>query len=310
MNNRLLSVIGFAVVISTVASFAVYRLISARLVANARPPTSNIVVASRNLEVGTLIRSTDLAQSEWTGPMPKGAFSNPQDALGRGVVAAIYSGEPILDTRVAAKGAGAGLAATIPPGMRAVALRVNEVVGVAGFVTPGMRVDVLIAGTPPNNKSPELGTRTKTLLQNIEVLSAGQNIQKDAEGKPVPVAVVNVLVTPEQAEILSLASNETRIQLVLRNPMDTEQSKTRGTTLASLFKDSSTESPAGPEPAHPPARRVAVKPPPPQDPIPVAKAPERVYVPVIVEVIHGARKTETRFQEEQVDETAPEVTPR
>ena len=128
------------------------------------------------------------------------------------------------------------MAAMIPKGKRAVAVRVNEVVGVAGFVLPGMRVDVLVSGNPPNQAAnANLGTETKTILQNIEVLSAGQSIQKDAENKPVSVQVVNLLVTPEQAEALSLASNEARIQLVLRNPLDTDEAKTPGTAMAYLF---------------------------------------------------------------------------
>src|SRR5215475_870307 len=129
------------------------------------------------------------------------------------------------------KGAGAGLAATIPPGMRAVAVRVNDIVGVAGFIRAGTHVDVLIAGTHPKGNG-GLGTLTKTLLQNVEVISAGQDITKDAEGKPVNVGVVNMLVTPEQAEVLSLASNETRIQLILRNPLDKAVTKTSGTSIA------------------------------------------------------------------------------
>ena len=122
----------------------------------------------------------------------------------------------------------------IPPGMRAVAVRVNEVVGVAGFVVPGMRVDVLISGNKPGGDN-ELGTVTKTLLQNLEVLSAGQDYKKDAEGKPIAVQVVNMLVTPEQAEQLSLASNQTAIQLILRNPLDHDVAKTPGTALSYLF---------------------------------------------------------------------------
>ena len=105
--------------------------------------------------------------------------------------------------------------------MRAVAIRVNDVAGVAGFVTPGMRVDVLISGAPgATNTSAALGMQSKTMLQNLEVLSAGQDFKKDAEGKPITVQVVNLLVTPEQAEMLSLASTQTTIQLVLRNPLD------------------------------------------------------------------------------------------
>ncbi len=126
--------------------------------------------------------------------------------------------------------------------MRAVAVRVNEVVGVAGFVVPGQRVDVLVLGTPPGNPG-NLGMITKTILQNIEVLSAGQDIQKSSEGKPVTVQVVNVLVTPEQAEVLSLISTDMRIQLILRNPLDTKETQTTGTNAASIFSGMPSKSP-------------------------------------------------------------------
>ena len=189
------------------------------------------------------------------------------------------------------------MAATIPPGMRAVAVRVNDVVGVAGFVTPGMRVDILIAGNPPGAGA-QAGTQTKTLLQNIEVLSAGQNIQKDAEGKPVSVPVVNLLVTPEQAEILSLASNETRIQLVLRNPTDKETVKTPGTAVAYLFNGREPKPVSAPK-----AKPVAPKP----APAPVAQAaPVPDKVNITVEVIHGSKKSETKFQEEKSKDPSTE----
>jgi len=119
--------------------------------------------------------------------------------------------------------------------MRACAVKVDEVVGVAGFVTPGMRVDVLITGDAPGATNTVEGPQVRTLLQNIEVLSAGTDIQKDTEGKPQQVHVVNLLVTPEQAEVLSLASNQTHIQLVLRNPLDTDTGKMPGTAMSSLF---------------------------------------------------------------------------
>jgi pilus assembly protein CpaB len=178
--------------------------------------------------------------------------------------------------------------------MRAVAIRVNEVVGVSGFIAPGTRVDVLIAGVPPGGSGG--GTVSKTLLQNMEVLSAGTNIQKDAEGKPVQVAVVNLLATPEQAEALSLASNEMRIQFVLRNPVDKEISKTPGTTVANLFTgESGVQMPAAPAPKskRTPAPQVVKAAPPPPPPPPVL---EKVQVPIVVEVIHGTKKTETAFK--------------
>src|SRR5713101_3270899 len=274
MNQRLFSVLIFAFVVSAGASLLLYRLIASRVTANAKQPTTQVIVAARTLDLGTLIRESDLKQGDWSGPLPKGSLLRKDDVVGRGVMAAIYEGEPVLENRLAPKGAGAGLAATIPAGMRAFAVRVNEVVGVAGFVVPGMRVDILISGNPPGAAS-NLGMVSRTLLQNIEVLSAGQNFQKDAEGKPVQVQVVNLLVTPEQAEILSLASNETRLQLVLRNPLDTQTSKTTGIALSSLYGVAVKP----PEPAPRPRPIMA------RAKLPPMVEPPRPAGPVMVEVI-------------------------
>ena len=259
-----------------------YRLIASRVTANAKQPTTQVILAARTMELGTLIRDSDLKLGDWPGALPKGSVMRKEDVVGRGVMSAIYEGEPVLENRLAPKGAGAGLAATIPAGMRAVAVRVNEVVGVAGFVVPGMRVDVLISGNPPGG-SAAVGTLSKTLLQNIEVLSAGQNFQKDAEGKPVQVQVVNLLVTPDQAEILSLASNETRIQLILRNPLDTETTKTNGVALASLYGGMVKAPEPAPKP-RPVTARVIL-------PTPKAEPP----APIMVEVINGAKRVESKF---------------
>ena len=157
---------------------------------------------------------------------------------------------------------GFGLATVIPAGMRAVSVKVNEVVGVAGFVLPGMRVDVLVTVRPPG----DAGARIATILQNVPVLSAGQQIQADASGKAVNVPVVTLLVTPEQAEILTLAGNEGKIQLVLRNSGDLALGKAPGREMSELYGHP-------PKAAPPPApRRQAVAPPP--APLP----PEEVVV--------------------------------
>jgi pilus assembly protein CpaB len=291
MNKRLLLVLVFALVVSGVASYLVYRLTATRLSQPAKPATTLVLVAARNLPVGTLIRDPDLRQVEWAGPIPPNAVLKRGDIVGRGVVSTIYQHEPILESRLAPKGAGAGLAATIPPGMRAVAVRVNEVVGVGGFVVPGMRVDVIVSGRPPN-APPSLGTVARTVLQNIEVLSAGQNIQRDAEGKPVSVPVVNLLVTPEQAEILTLAGNEARIQLVLRNPLDTQEAKTKGTAVANLFSGqpfTGTGEPTRPEAPRPPVRRTTTK-------AAQVKEQPKPEPPLVVEVIHGSKRAETKFE--------------
>jgi pilus assembly protein CpaB len=295
VNKRLLSVLAFALVISAVASWVLYRLIVTKLSANAKPAIAQVVVASRNLDIGTLLKDTDVKTVDWNGPEPKGALGASSEVIGRGVVATIYEGEPILETRLAAKGAGGGLAATIPPGMRAVSIRVNDVGGVSGFVRPGARVDVLIAGTPPGGSS-GLGTVTKTLLQNMEVLSAGQDMQKDSEGKPVSVPVVNLLVTPEQAETLSLASSEMHIQLVLRNPLDTQTVKTPGTAVSNLFTGD-TGLPQQSRPAPKPAGKPTKAPPKPV--VAQVADPPKPMIPLTVEVITGTARAETKFKPDE-----------
>jgi len=235
MNKRFVAVLIFAFIVATGASLTLYRLTSNHSQpARAAAPTVKLALASRDLELGSILRDSDIVLADWPGEAPAGTSFHTQDLVGRGVITKIYAKEPIVETRLAPKGAGGGFAITIPQGMRAVAVPVNEVVGVAGFVVPGMHVDVLISGTPPSGSGGQ-GTLTKTLLQNIEVLSAGQDFKKDAEGKPVAVQVVNLLVTPEQAEQLSLASHQTTIQLVLRNPLDRDVTKTPGAALAQLF---------------------------------------------------------------------------
>jgi pilus assembly protein CpaB len=212
--------------------------------------------------------------------------------LNRGVISPIYQGEPVTENRLSPTGSGGGLATTIPPGMRACAVKVNDVVGVAGFVVSGMRVDVLITGLPPGGSSLN-GPKVRTLLQNIQVLSAGTNFQKDKEGKPEPAQVVNLLVTPSQAEILSLASNEMHIQLVLRNPMDTGISAPPGTVLSDLFGGS--REPAALPSTIPRNERPALRP-----AVPVVEGLHADAPPVsprtyTIEVSNGSVHTEARF---------------
>ena len=290
MNKRFVSVVVFALVVSGLASLVIYRLLVTRLSSNAKTGNVKVVVAAHNLAIGTLIRDTDVRLIDWNGSLPPQAVRAQEQVVGRGIVAAVYEGEPVLESRLAPKGAGAGMAALIPKGMRAVAVRVNEVVGLAGFVVPGMHVDVLLHGVPPG-ESRQGGSETRTILQSIEVLSAGQNIQKDAEGKPISVQVVNLLVTPEQAETLSLASTDAKIQLVLRNPLDQEQATPPGTALAKLFGQVR----EAPKPVAPrPQARPVAKPAPKAAP---QAAPPPVLVQIkVVEVLHGGKKTEAKFE--------------
>jgi pilus assembly protein CpaB len=235
MKKRLIGVLAFALAVSAGAAFVLYQLIASRMTVGAAPKqtTTKVLVASRDLTLGALIQEKDIRTQEYLTP-PQGAILKKEDILNRGVTSPIHEDAPFYEASLAPKGAGAGFAATIPPGMRAFAVHVNEVVGVAGFAVAGMRVDLLVLGTPPSATEENVGSVTRTLLQNIEVLSAGQNYQKDAEGKPVLVQVVNLLVTPEQAEILNLATQQT-IQLVLRNPTDREIVSTPGASTQNLY---------------------------------------------------------------------------
>lgn len=295
MNKRFLGVLLFAFVVATGGAFAIYRQLASRAPsAKAAVPTTQVAAAARDLEMGTVLREADVQLVRWPGALPIGASTTLQDVLGRGVVTKIYAKEPIIDSRLAPKGAGGGFAATIPQGMRAFAVRVNDVVGVAGFVTPGMRVDVLISGNPPGGSNAQLGTLSRTLMQNVEVLSAGQDYKKDAEGKPVLTQVVNLLVTPEQAEQLSLAANQTTIQLVLRNPLDRDTAKTPGTALANLFTGAPMARPA-PIAGGGVKRRVAQVAPPTVKEVPT---PAKVQAPPKMEIILGTKRTEVTFDQE------------
>jgi pilus assembly protein CpaB len=234
MNRRLLTILVVAFLIASGCTFLVYRVVGFRAVAAKPIVTTPVVAAAADIKIGTVLTAANLTTMELKGAPPKGAILKPSDAIGRGVMANIYQGEPIIDSRLAPIGSGGGLAATIPQGMRATAVKVDQVVGVAGFVTPGMHVDVLVSGVPPGQQDPSEGTITKTVLQNIAVISAGTDIQKDNEGKPQQVQVVNLLVTPDEAQTLSLASN-LKIQLVLRNPLDTKVETVNRAATGQMF---------------------------------------------------------------------------
>jgi pilus assembly protein CpaB len=281
MNQRLLTVFVFAVMVAAIASYVVYRGVSAHVQMSAPAPSTHLFVAAHDLEVGTLVRDADVREADWPAAVPAQSISKREDLIGRGVVTKVFKDEPFVSERLAAQGAGAGLAATIPIGMRAVALRVNDVIGLAGFVLPGVRVDVVVSGNSP--QSAQSGMMSRTVLQNIEVLSAGQKIEHNVEGKPEDAQVVNLLVTPEQAETLSLASNETRVQLVLRNPMDSKNEVTHGASMAGLFGVA-----AAPLPAMTGASRKVRT-------TLVAKADAKPSSAGTVEVFTGAKRSETMF---------------
>lgn len=278
MDRRLLTVIGTSLLFALVLSSIFYQMVIGARKGGPRQgkaKTRNVVVAARALPVGVSLKADDVKLAKVPeDQFPAGGFEKLEQVLDRPVVSSILAEEPVREGRLALRGSGLGLAPIIPTGMRAVAVRVNEVVGVAGFVLPGMRVDVLVTGRPGGQEQ----TVTKTILQDIQVLSAGQKIEPDARGQAINAPVVTLLVSPEQAEVLTLAS-EGRIQLVLRNSGDRTVEKTPGRMLAELYQTGAAK-PAG-EPPKPRPRPVIAPP----VPVPPPRTTEEVIV------IRGNQKT-------------------
>lgn len=236
MDRRFLTVLGVSLVFALVVSAIFYNLTARAGAPAANAPEvkemKDVVVAARPLSIGTAIKPGDVKVNKVPADQfPKNAFTKVEEVMDRPVVSNILLEEPVILGRLGERGSGQGIAPIIPVGMRAVTVRVTEVVGVAGFVLPGMRVDVLVTGRPPDSND----TVTTTVLQNIVVLSAGQTYQPDAKGQAINANTVTLLVSPEQAELLTLAGNEGRIQLVLRNGSDHGIEKTSGRQLGELF---------------------------------------------------------------------------
>ena len=195
---------------------------------------TQIVVAGRDLATGTILTREDLEIIDWpSGNLPDGFFSQPGEVVGRGVIGEVRRNEPLLAEKLALKEAGGGLPITIPAGYRAVSVEVDEVIGVAGFTLPGTLVDVLATVMPGTNRSQ---TMTRIILQKIRVLTADQSYQTDPEGDPVLVTVVTLLVKPQEAETLTLAATEGKIQLALRNTLDVDSVSTMGMRINTLVQ--------------------------------------------------------------------------
>src|SRR3954462_696188 len=197
-------------------------------------PTRPVVVAATDLDIGAALTREDIRIIDWpANAVPANAFTDPKDVIGRGIVLPLIQYEPILPLKLASKDAGAGLPPAIPPGLRAVSVRVNEVIGVAGYVLPGTRVDVVATVSPSGQNS---DMTSKVILTNVQVLAAGTKIDRETDkNKPMPVTVVTLLVDPEEAERLTLASTEGKLQPALRNPLDKTMPLTRGIRPSALF---------------------------------------------------------------------------
>jgi pilus assembly protein CpaB len=234
MRNRIFVVLVIAVLAGGGLAYGTYNMVNNQPVKTVATPTQPVVVAASNLQLGAQLKAEDLQVIAFPlGKAPEGTFSQPSEIIGRGLIVPIVKNEPVLKAKLASKEAGSGLPPVIPEGMRAVSVRVDEVVGVAGYVLPGNRVDVLATANPTDQRS---DTTTKVILSNVQVLTAGTRMEQDQENtKPVAVTVVTLLVFPEQSERLALASTEGKIQLALRNPLDQGAPETPGIKTAGLM---------------------------------------------------------------------------
>jgi pilus assembly protein CpaB len=282
MNRNRLLMIGFlALVMGACVSFVVYRNLQGGR--SQSVPGEDVLVATNDLQVGTKIEEKDIKYVHYpSGDLPSGVFHRKDRLLGRGVVVPISRGELILTGKLAAENAGYGLPSLIPPGMRAVAVRVNDTTGIAGFVLPGTRVDVLLTGNPDGANQQE----TTTVLENVAVLAAGQKLERNAAGEPQNTPVITLLVSPDDAQKLTLAANQGKIQLALRNPLDTKQQELAAARSDALYKLAATP-PAHTEPSRPKFKRTAAP----------ASTPPTVVAPYTVEIYKGDKEEKTNFSE-------------
>ena len=279
--NRLLMIGVLALALGAVVSLWVYKSLQGRG-PSSNEPGADVVVALDDIQVGARIEEHDVRVAKFPASgLPGGAYSKRSQVLGRGVIIPIAKGEFILPSKLAPENAGSGLPSLIPPGMRAVSVRVNEVVSVAGFVGPGTRVDVLLTGTP--NGSTE--NQTTTVLQNVAVIASGHTLERNASGEAQNTPVITLLASPEDAERLTLASSEGKIQLTQRNPLDTHQDSVDPANAKGLYK-------GGTAPAAPP--RAAVR------PVKQQKTEKPPPPPPVrsVDVYKGDKKTVTPLPEE------------
>lgn len=213
-----------------------------------------VAIAARDLNVGEVVGEEDVRLVSWpSDAVPEGYAATANDVVGRGVITSVRINEPLLQSKLAELGSGGGLPITIPSGMRAVSVRVDDVIGVAGFVLPSTRVDVLVTLTPPGSED----TRSRVILQNVQAVAAGQEIQRTEDGTPMTVTVITLLVSPEDAERLVLAAAQGRIQMALRNTLDVDSTDTSGSRVSSLLTQPRRSAPvrrtAAPTPEPPPS---------------------------------------------------------
>jgi pilus assembly protein CpaB len=278
MNRNRLLLIGFiALALGAFVSFVVYRNLQSRA-GSKTPAGEEVVVAADDLQVGTKIEDKDIRLVRFPSEnLPVGVFHQRTKVVGRGVVLPIARGEFVLTNKLAGESAGSGLPSLIPPGMRAVSVRVNDTSSVSGFVLPGTRVDVLLTGNPQGSNEQQ----TTTVLENVAVIATGQRLERNSAGEAQSAPVVTLLVSPDDAERLTLSSSQGHIQLALRNPLDTKQEDVAAVKSNSLYKGGAEPAPA----AAPRSRPKHVE----------VQAPPSMPTAYTVEVYKGDKKEEDKF---------------
>jgi pilus assembly protein CpaB len=281
MNRTRLLLIGFfALALGAIVSYAVYRTLQTRTGADAAPGVE-VVVAANDIPVGSRVADGDVKLVRFpVAVLPSNIFHLKTSVVGRGAILPIARGEFFLPNKLAGENAGSGMQSLIPPGMRAVSVRVNEVIGVAGFVVPGTRVDVLLTGNPSGASDQQ----TTTVLENVAVIATGQKLERNTAGEPQLTPVITLLVSPDDAQKLTLATSQGKIQLALRNPLDTKQQELNSVNTGALYKGVPTPAPAAAP--HPKASSA-------KHPVKIQAPPPSVYS---VEVIKGTKREEvTKF---------------
>src|SRR6266478_3411675 len=254
--TRLLLIGAVALALGVLVSVVVYRNLMSKSGGPIEPGV-DVMVAADDLQVGARVEEHDIKIIKI--PASNVAPTAPRrkaDVLGHGVILPIAKGEFLLSGKLAGENAGSGLPSLIPPRMRAVSVRVNEVVSVAGFVGPGTRVDVLLTGTPNGSSEPQ----TTTVLQNVAVIASGHTLERNASGEAQTTPVITLLASPEDAERLTLASSEGKIQLSLRNPLDTHSDPVDAANAKGLYKGGTVAPPRAI--VHPIKQQKTEKPPP------------------------------------------------
>src|ERR1700758_2915756 len=281
MNRSRLLFIGFvALALGAFVSFVVYKNLLSKS-GGGNEPGAEVIVAANDIQVGAKVQDGDIRMVRVpVSVVPPNSFRSRSQLIGRGVILPIQRGEFILPSKLAAENAGSGLPSLIPPGMRAVSVRVNEVVAVAGFVVPGTRVDVLLTGNPQGASE----SQTTTVLENVLVIAAGQKLERNAAGEPQSTPVITLLVSPDDAQKLTLASSQGHIQLSLRNPVDTKKVDISSMKATGLYKNVTPVALPAPHPK--PAKTAKAQP---------APAPPDAYK---VEVIRGNKVDETKFPDQ------------